>query len=114
MHQLRIVGGRPAKMIADAPEQRGEIVFSHAQFVVMIRRRDFTTGFQAILIHLFENRLLWCRGFGFWISSFELRSGRFGFGCALDRFSMGDSSGAEFRRWRRGIGLLAELLDLGF
>src|ERR1700728_3290744 len=61
IHELRIGRRRTAKMIFDAAEKRREVIFAHAQIVVMFRRRDgIALGLQTILIHFLENRLARC------------------------------------------------------
>ena len=52
----RIAGGRPAEMVPDAIEERGQIVFTHAEFVELIGRGGLIGVGQRF--YLFKNRLM--------------------------------------------------------
>ena len=87
VHELGIGGGRPAEMIANAAEQRRQIVFAHSEVIVMFRGRNLTTRLETVLVHFFENGFLrrwscrlWCFGSG--------RTRRFG--SALDGVAVRD------------------------
>ena len=96
----RIVGGRPAEMVPDAVEERGQIVFADAQFVKLIGRGGLLGVGQRF--YLFENRLLHRR-----------RRRRGGFVRASDGRTVRNGGGAEFRSGC-ALKLRIELLDFGF
>ena len=52
VHEARIRGGRAAKMVAQAVPQRGQIVFAHAEFVVMVGRIRPRRALAAALVDL--------------------------------------------------------------
>jgi hypothetical protein len=63
IHQFGIGGGGPAKMVLEALHQRGEVILPHPKIIVMLRRADgFALRLEAVLVHLFENRLAWRGG----------------------------------------------------
>ncbi len=102
IHQARVARGRPAKMIADAVPQRGQIVFAHAEFVENFRRFAAGDGRERAALDFFKN------GFRF----FRRRRRGF-FGGARNRRARRRGGGAKFGR-RRARQLRVEFFDLGF
>lgn len=53
--ELRIGSGRRTKMVFDAAKQRGEVIFAHAQIVVMLSCHRLALRLQTLLVHFLEN-----------------------------------------------------------
>ena len=98
--QPRIVRGRPAEMVPDAIEQRGQIVFADAQIVELVGRGDLLGVGQGF--YLFKNRFMhrWRRQRGRFVRAGDGRAVRNGGGT---KFGSG-----------RALKLRVELFDFGF
>ena len=106
IHETRIRGRRAAQMIAQAMPERGQIVFAHAEFVVMIRRLGFVAGLERLMIYFLENRFArrqrWRRVF---------------FGRVRNRCAVRQRGGSKTRRDGRGgraLKLRVEFFDFAF
>src|SRR5471030_135569 len=90
-------------MVAQAMPERGQIVFAHAEFVVMIGRFGFVADLQRLMIYFLKNRLVRSR---WWRLGF--------FGCGQNRRTVRQGGGTKTWRSRRALKLRVEFFDFVF